>query len=114
MGVDSSLLMRHFFHQKVLRFFLFLNENICCWYSFEGPQRGASNEYPQHMFSWRNKKNIIWIDLISRAVGLCNQADHRKMSCSIPVNATLTTMHILCTFIKVLVLDHIVEGLSNL
>ena len=22
------------------------------------PRRGASNEYPQHMFSWRNKKNI--------------------------------------------------------
>ena len=21
-------------------------------------RRGASNEYPQHMFSWRNKKNI--------------------------------------------------------
>ena len=23
--------------------------------------RGASNEYPQHMFSWRNKKNNMWI-----------------------------------------------------
>ena len=22
--------------------------------------RGTSNEYPQNMFSWRNKKNIIW------------------------------------------------------
>ena len=21
---------------------------------------GTSDEYPQHMFSWRNKKNIIW------------------------------------------------------
>ena len=28
------------------------------WYSLEAPRRGASNEYPQHMFSWRNKKNI--------------------------------------------------------
>ena len=26
--------------------------------SLEAPQRGASNEYPQHMFLWRNKKNI--------------------------------------------------------
>ena len=26
------------------------------WYSLEMPRRGASNEYPQHMFSWRNKK----------------------------------------------------------
>ena len=30
--------------------FLFLDENICC--------RGASNEYPQHMFLSQNKKNI--------------------------------------------------------
>ena len=51
-------------------FFLFLNENICCGYSLEVPWKhmlcyslevpwlGSSNEYPQHMFSWRNKKNI--------------------------------------------------------
>ena len=39
-------------------FFLFLHENICCWYSLEAPRRGASNEYQQHMFSWRNKKDI--------------------------------------------------------
>ena len=40
--------------------FLFLDENICCGYSLEMPRRGASNEYPQHMFSSRNK-NIMWI-----------------------------------------------------
>ena len=28
------------------------------WYSLEAPRRGAYNEYPQHMFLWRNKKNI--------------------------------------------------------
>ena len=39
-------------------FFLFLHENICCGYSLEAPYRGASNEYPQHMFLWRNKKDI--------------------------------------------------------
>ena len=22
---------------------------------------GTSNVYPQHMFSWRNKKNILWL-----------------------------------------------------
>ena len=27
-------------------------------YSLEAPHQGASNEYPQHMFPWRNKKNI--------------------------------------------------------
>ena len=33
--------------------------NIRCGYSLEAPLRGASNEYPQHTFSWRNKKIII-------------------------------------------------------
>ena len=28
------------------------------WYSLEAPRQDASNEYPQHMFSWRNKKDI--------------------------------------------------------
>ena len=37
-------------------FFLFRHENICCGYSLEVPQNGTSNEYPQHMFSCRNKK----------------------------------------------------------
>ena len=39
-------------------FFLFLDENIRCGYSLEAPWRGASNEYPQHMFPSRNKKDI--------------------------------------------------------
>ena len=43
--------------------FLFLDKNIRCGYSLEAPQRGASNEYPQHMISSRNKKNIdtFWV-----------------------------------------------------
>ena len=40
-------------------FFLFLNENICYGYSLDASQRGSSNEYPQHMFLLRNKKDII-------------------------------------------------------
>ena len=39
-------------------FFLLLDAQICCWYSLEAPQWGASNEYPQHMFLLRNKRNI--------------------------------------------------------
>ena len=44
--------------------FLFLNENICCGYSLEAPRRGASNEYPQHMFVLGNKKNTdtFWME----------------------------------------------------
>ena len=48
--------------------FLFLNENIYCGYSSEVPRWGASNEYPQHMFSSRNKKNIIQITLAYVAI----------------------------------------------
>ena len=32
-----------------------------CLYSLEAPQWGTSNEYPQHMFLWRNKRNIFQI-----------------------------------------------------
>ena len=44
------------FNLKVLILFIFLNENIYCEYPLEAPPRGASNEYPQYMFSWKNKK----------------------------------------------------------
>ena len=30
--------------------------------------QGASTEYPQHMFSWRNKNNVMWIGLLSEAM----------------------------------------------
>ena len=33
------------------------------WYSLEAPCQGTSNEYPQHMFLWRNKKNINTFEL---------------------------------------------------
>ena len=32
--------------------------NRRCGYSLEMPHRGTSNEYPQHMFSMKNKKNV--------------------------------------------------------
>ena len=42
------------------------------WDSLEAPRRGASNEYPQHMFLSRNKKNIdtFWLkkSAVSRAM----------------------------------------------
>ena len=45
--------------QTVFVFFLFHHENICCGYSLEAPQWGAYNEYPLHMFQWRNKTKKI-------------------------------------------------------
>ena len=48
--VNFSRGIRHiFFSSEVLIFFLFLHKNICCGYSLE---------VPQHMFLWRNKKNM--------------------------------------------------------
>ena len=55
-----------FLDPKVLIFFLFLHKNIGYGYSLEAPHRGTSNEYPQHIFSWRNKKIIYLIPLLSR------------------------------------------------
>ena len=45
-------------------FFLFLDEIICCGYSLEASCLGASNELPQHMFSWWYKKTFICILLL--------------------------------------------------
>ena len=45
-------------------FFLFLHQNISCGYSLEAPWWGASNEYSQHTFLWRNKKKMFsWYPL---------------------------------------------------
>ena len=49
-----------FFNHKLLIFSSFLHRNLCFVHSFKASQRGALNEYPQHMFSWRNKKNNIF------------------------------------------------------
>ena len=38
---------------------------ICCGYSLEATRGGASSEYPLHMFSQRNKKNIMWISRLN-------------------------------------------------
>ena len=40
------------------------------WYSSEGCRQGTSDEYPQHRFSWRNKKKygdtpLIWSYLLT-------------------------------------------------
>ena len=37
--------------------FLIFAQNIDCGYTLELPRRGGSNEYPQSMFSSKNKKN---------------------------------------------------------
>ena len=51
----------------------------CYEYSLEAPRRGASYGYPQHMFSWRNKKNIMWIPPL-----ICSYV---KMSCQVLISS---------------------------
>ena len=57
-----------FFQLKSTRVFLTSARKICCGYSLEVPHRGTSNEYPQHMFSCRNKKILMWISRLSGAM----------------------------------------------
>ena len=47
--------------------FLISPQTHMLWYSLEVPHWGASNEYPQHMFSWRNKEDIMWIPSLIRS-----------------------------------------------
>ena len=56
-ALDKMLLF--FVSLKVLIFFLILHKSICCGYSLEATWRGTSNDSPQHMFLWRNKKKCL-------------------------------------------------------
>ena len=48
------------FQMKTSDIFHISAQNIDCRYSLEPPRRGGSNEYPQSMFSSRNKKNNVY------------------------------------------------------
>ena len=48
------------FHIKYSDIFPISAQNIDCWYSLEPPPRGGSNEYPQSMFSSKNKENNVY------------------------------------------------------
>ena len=41
----------------IRKIFLLLHGNMCCVYSLEAPHQVTLNEYPQHNFALRNKKN---------------------------------------------------------
>ena len=59
-GITQSiaLVKALFFQSKSIDIFSYFSIKTRCGYSLEAPQWCASTEYPQHMFSWRNKKNI--------------------------------------------------------
>ena len=46
---------------KIACIFLIATQKYMLSVLIKMPRQGASNEYPQHMFSWRNKKNIYLI-----------------------------------------------------
>ena len=49
------------FQPKSNDIFLISSQKYMLWYSLKAHNRGFSNEYPQHIFSLRNKKSIMGI-----------------------------------------------------
>ena len=52
----------------------YFSTKTCCGYSLEVPQRGNSNEYPQHMFCGEIRKILIWLLLLSGVIFSMKQA----------------------------------------
>ena len=52
-GIIPMKQIRGVFEDNLGIILLFLDKNICCGYSLELPERGDSNEHPQHTFLWR-------------------------------------------------------------
>ena len=48
-----------------LKYVPYFSTKICIVDSLEAASKGASYEYPQHIFSWRNKKKI--------SIGFCRK-----------------------------------------
>ena len=69
-----------FFKQEVhVLIFSYFMAKTCGTYK-KKPQQGASNKYPQHMFSWRNTNNIIWLSFLICSYGFSNvQELHARM-----------------------------------
>ena len=99
LSADKQMLKIHLSNQDLLAakidlFSLFLEENIRCGYSLEAPRRGASNEYPQRMFSSRNEKYIcliIWILFLARDMNYCPRTSKLKFLTSPQGNGTSWT-----------------------
>ena len=66
----SQFKIKHFFNWTELIFLLISHENICCGYSLEVPLWGTSNEYPQHIFLWRNKKRYLNTRVVQKVLSL--------------------------------------------
>ena len=69
--------MFFFFFFFCFFFFILLQEKknplsmqTCCEYPLEAPQSDTSNEYPQHVHSWRNKLKIIYLGI--HDISTCN------------------------------------------
>ena len=48
------------------------------WYSLEAPHRGASNKYPQHIVSWRNKTKINLISSYRESSFIYKYTSHKS------------------------------------
>ena len=51
------------------------------WYSSEGCRQGTSDEYPQHRFSWRNKKKIWgYPSYLELSINLLTESDYNILN----------------------------------
>ena len=80
-------------NQTIVISFLFLHKNICCGHSSDVPQRGASNECPQCIFSWKNKKTINLDTLLIWRYDYCPHGEHMMRSKRWSVSAVMFCAH---------------------
>ena len=71
----DKYMVKIFLSNQELTFFLFLEESVCFGYSLEVPWWVVSDEYPQHKFSSRNKKNIYSHNLDTLLAYSCEVLD---------------------------------------
>ena len=87
---DQSCMLKHgfpnikdkyplFLQLKVFIFFFFLQEKICYGYSLEVPQRGTSNEYPQHYLCLQ-EKYVVGTNEYPQHMSSCEETVKKNMN----------------------------------
>ena len=69
MSKDTNIIIAQdqvLFSAEKYWYFSYFSMKTYCWHSVEVSHQGASNEYPHHMLSWKNKKNIMWKPILTR------------------------------------------------
>ena len=104
-----------FFNRKMLISFLFLHENICCWYSLEAPRLGASNEYHKVCFHGEIRKILCGYLLLSVAMlrKTPKNKDQRRADEMMLMQCFCVFFFLLNFFIKAYLVGFCVEVMSS-